>query len=429
MSRGALIRACNKALSIRNTGTQCNESMGPTAMLIAVPPGTSWTDDDLEDFTAYLLGKINSTKADRFYPFFGPEVPIRKITNGKEADVIATMDDGTQIFIRYGVLNRSFSTTEGGICFAQALQSLNKSGYDILEIDNAYQVLQRKNEDGTWSALKTTFMYSPSPDLPDFKNPWYVNFQVSIKPEEYLGHGVILQGDSSIVELQGLIDSEVYKNGAVTNSGATAATGGYTIVKGATNDTIDVKVSGVSISGGPVTQTVSESTDTLLAVKVKNAINAATSTNGGYTASNTAGALTITAPAGLGASINTVQATATLTGTITTTTPVAFTGGVTGTAVLKVGVRTECAQTDLVAKLGTKLVNTTLMKVFNSAGAPVTVSAATVVAGAGGAASTAYLTIPYLNGTYTADIDEVPALFAADIDGFESISPATIVVS
>lgn len=419
---GALIKACNKALTIRNTGTQCNESMGPTAMLIAVPPGTKWTNEDLKDFTTYLLGKIHSSKADRFYPMFGPSVPIRKINNGKEADVIATMDDGAQIFIRYGVLNRTFATTEGGICFAQALLSLNKAGYDILEIDNAYQVLQRKNDDGTWSALQTTFMYSPSPDLADFKNPAFTNFAVSIKPEEYLGHGVILQGDSSIVDIIGLIDTKVYQNGAVTNAGSTRSQGGYTIVKGATGDTIDVKVNGVSISGGPVLQTAGESTDTLLATKVAAAITAAVAANGGYTATFAAGVLTISAPANLGASINAVQATAVLTGTITTTTPVPFAGGVTGTAILKVGVQTECAETDLIAKFGTTLVSTANMNVRNSAGALVTVSLAAVSNGVGN------LTIPYLKDTYTVDLAAPAILQAANIEGYESIDPAVIVI-
>lgn len=204
----ALVSACNKALTIKNTGSECNESMGPTAMLFAVPPGATWQNSDLTDFTSFVLGKIHAPKAQRWYPLFGPGVPIRKITNNKEADVIFTADDGTQIFIRYGVLNRTFSTTEGGLCFAQALQSLNKSGYSFVEVDNASQVLNRKNTDGSFAALKTTFVYSPSLDLADFKNPAMLNFAISIKPEEYIGNGVISQmDDSSLLDLVGLIDA------------------------------------------------------------------------------------------------------------------------------------------------------------------------------------------------------------------------------
>jgi hypothetical protein len=215
---GALIKACNKSASIANTGSECNDSMGPTSMMYAVPKGLKWTATDLLTFGTYLETHIHADKTTRIYPLFGPSVPIRKITTSKEADVIPVMDDGTPIFVRYGSLTRAFSTTEGGICFAQALQSLNKSGYSILEVDNANQILMRQNDDGTYSALGTTFMYSPSPDLADLKNPGFTNFQVSYRPEEYVGHGVIFQGDSSISDLIGLYDTDVIDAGASTTT-------------------------------------------------------------------------------------------------------------------------------------------------------------------------------------------------------------------
>jgi len=206
---GALVKACNKSASIKNTGSECNDSMGPTAMMYAVPKNLKWTATDMLDFATYLETKIHADKTTRIYPLFGPSVPIRKITTSKEADVIPVMDDGTPIFVRYGSLTRAFSTTEGGLCFAQALQTLNKSGYSILEVDNANQILMRQNDDGTYSALGTTFMYSPSPDLADLKNPGFTNFQISYRPEEYVGFGVIFQGDSSISDLIGLYDTDV----------------------------------------------------------------------------------------------------------------------------------------------------------------------------------------------------------------------------
>lgn len=163
----------------------------------------------MNDFAGYLTTQAHAAKAQRVYPMFGPGVPIRKITLSKESDVIAKQDDGTDIFIRYGVLSRSFATTDGGICFAEALQSLNKSGYSIIEIDNANQVLMRKNSDGTFSGLQCTFMYSPSPDLADFKTPGYTNFMIEFLPQEYVGFAEIFTGDSSLQELVGLIDSQV----------------------------------------------------------------------------------------------------------------------------------------------------------------------------------------------------------------------------
>lgn len=214
----ALIKACNKALSIKNTGSECNESMGPTSMLIAVPKALKWTATDMLNFGAYLTTQIHAAKALRVYPMFGPEIPIRKIATSKEADVIPVMEDGTPIFVRYGSLTRAFATTEGGLCFAEALQTLNKSGYSILEVDNANQILMRNNGDGTFSALHTTFMYSPSPDLADLKNPGFVNFQVSYRPEEYVQFGEIFQGDSSIADFIGLYDTQVTPDAAASST-------------------------------------------------------------------------------------------------------------------------------------------------------------------------------------------------------------------
>lgn len=206
---GALIKACQKSGSIKNTGSECHESMGPTTMLFAVPPGATWTKTEMADFKAYLKTQIHATKAARIYPLFGPSVPIRKITLSKESDVIPVMDDGTPIFVRYGSLTKAYATTEGGICYAEALMSLNKSGYSIIELDNADQLLFRDNGDDTFSALKTTFMYSPSPDVADFKNPAYTNFQISYRPEEYVKFGTIYQDDSGVSDLVGLLDAAV----------------------------------------------------------------------------------------------------------------------------------------------------------------------------------------------------------------------------
>lgn len=215
---GALIKACQKSGSIKNTGSECHESMGPTTMLFAVPPGATWTATEMADFKAYLKTQIHATKAARVYPLFGPSVPIRKITLSKESDVIPVMDDGTPIFVRYGSLTKAYATTEGGICYAEALMSLNKSGYSIIELDNADQLLFRDNGNGTFSALKTTFMYSPSPDVADFKNPAYTNFQISYRPEEYVKFGTIYQDDSGISDLVGLLDA------AVTDATASSTT-------------------------------------------------------------------------------------------------------------------------------------------------------------------------------------------------------------
>lgn len=419
----ALIKACKKSVTIKNTGTECNESMGPAQMLFAVPPGLKWTATDMEDFTAFLTNQIHAPLGARIYPMFGPSVPIRKITLSKESDVIPVQDDGTPIFVRYGTITRAFGTTEGGICFAQALQSLNKSGYSILEMDNANQMLMRDNGDGTFSALKTTFMYSPSPDFPDFKNPGYTNFQITYTPEEFVQFGTIYQGDTSMSALIGLFDAKVYQNGANVTSGATRATATDTIVIGSTGDTVDIKVGGVSLAGAPVTQTGTETTATLLAAKIAAAITANAANNGGYTAVNAAGILTISAAASKGATANGLTLTATITGTITATPGGAFASGVTGTVVLSFGIKTDCADTDLIADFGTTLVAAANLVITNSAGNTVTPSLVAITGGVGKA------TIPYLSDTYSINTVSAAALFAIDIEGYEIVQPALIAVA
>ena len=204
---GAIVKACNAADTVRNTGKQCDTSMVATAMLIAIHRSVKFDDQDLEDPVAWLEGLIHERKA---FPLFGQQAPIRTITNNSEADVLVTLDDGTQIFLRYGVYNRIFETTSGGLCYAQALQGLNRSGYSIIEIDQQGQMLARKNNDGTYSGLLIDFMYAPSPVLADFSNTPYKNrFQISYTPIELVNNGIIFSGATQLLSMTGLIDVEV----------------------------------------------------------------------------------------------------------------------------------------------------------------------------------------------------------------------------
>lgn len=113
--------------------------------------------------------------------------------------------------------------------------------------------------------------------------------------------------------------------GAYTNI---AATGTATITAiGSDGDTIIVLAGAINLSG-TVSKTSSETTATLLAVKVKNAINTGTGSHG-YSATNSGAVITITAPIADGASSNVVNINVTATGGITTTT-VSFSGGAYG---------------------------------------------------------------------------------------------------
>lgn len=212
----AIIKACNITNTPKNTGKQCDTAMVATAMLIAVQSGLEFDDSDLEDPVEWLNLLIHQKKA---FPLFGQKAPIREITNNKEADVIVTLDDGLQVFLRYGIYNRMFATTSGGLCYAEALASLLNSGYDILEIDQQGQMLARDNKNAahSYSPLITDFMYSPSPTLADFKNTPYKNhFQYSFSPVELVNNGIIFKGAQALLSMMGLIDASIIDDGAST---------------------------------------------------------------------------------------------------------------------------------------------------------------------------------------------------------------------
>lgn len=211
----AMKRACNVSDSIRNTGVDCSVNMAAIVGVILVHPSFTFDDDDLADPVAFFTDALHATSPNRAFPIFGLQAPVQKLGNNKEADVTATLDDGTVVPIRYGMVNKLFSTTAGGLCLAKALQSFNRSGYAVLQIDTFGRMLAGKAADGGYRGLYTTNVWSPSPDEADFKNPQFTNFQISYSPQEYV-NGVILDGGDQLLALMGLIDGEIF--------GATATT-------------------------------------------------------------------------------------------------------------------------------------------------------------------------------------------------------------
>ncbi len=216
---GAVIKACLVGNQLHNTGKECDVSMNAAAMFIAVPPSTVIEQADLDDIGAWATTMIHASKATRIYPFFGNLAPINTVSNENEGDVMVTLDDGTKVFLRYGVYNRTFETISGGLCYAKQLQGLNKSGYRIIEIDQTGQGVLHKNEDGTWAGIISSFMYSPSPILADFKNTPYKNrFMYSMKPEELVNFGEIFSGFDELLDMMGLIDARITQAAAATTT-------------------------------------------------------------------------------------------------------------------------------------------------------------------------------------------------------------------
>lgn len=218
-----LVKACVVSQSLQNTGVDCNIMMAATSMIVAVPPTFTFNKSDVDTdakVVTWFKTAIHAPKATRIYPIFGRQAPIRFITNEKEADVVATLDDGLRVFIRYGFLNRTFATTSGGLCYAANLQSFVQCGYSVLEIDILGRMLAANNIGGTsdYRGVICDFMYSPSPDLADFRNPAKTNFQVSYSPTEYVGNGVLLDGAKSIMSFSGLKDVQFVLVSATTTT-------------------------------------------------------------------------------------------------------------------------------------------------------------------------------------------------------------------
>lgn len=376
----ALTKACIVGNSVKNTGKECDIAMGPTAMIIAVPASTVLTEDDLLDIVAWARPLMHADKQSRIYPLFGSIAPINVITNDAESDVEVTLDDGTKVPVRLGVYSRTFETIAGGLCYASALLSFIGSGYRIIEIDQAGKTLVRRNDTlpKTWGGIITSYMGGKSPTLATLKDVFRNRFGYSFTPQEMVNNGEIFEGGGPLLGLMGLIDSEITNEGAATfTTPAVGATRTQTLTGvGADNDTYNA-----GYGSGAVIKTAAESNVTLLAVKVKNAINAATGTNGGYTATNLAGVITITAPSSLGASLNTIDAAPVIVGTITGT-HTAFTGGVTGVGVLRIGVQTHCAESDLVDLIGADLADVDNFIVSDNADSSViTMASASIVSG------------------------------------------------
>jgi hypothetical protein len=418
----ALINPCNLSIATVNTGSDCDAAMKATAMVIMVPKNAVWTDADLLDFMGFLKTKFHAAPASRFLPIFGSSAPIRSMNESNESDIIETMEDGSQQFIRYGMFNRTFMTDKGGLCLAKSLMQLGNN-YAFIDVDITGQVAKMKNADGTYSGFPLNLAYAPIPTLANLKTSYKNNFLMSFSPLNYIKKGKIFASSGEdILSLRGLFDVVVYSAAPSTNSGATKAIATDTITAiGADNDTINVTVNGVSISGGTVVKTAAESTVTLLANKIVAAINANTATNGGYTATNAVGAITISGPFGLGNTLNAILPVNTIVGTIAAT-PAAFAGGVTGSAVLKVGVKTDCAETDLVGLYGALLV--TAANFLITKGGVAVVATVALVSGQ------AHLTIPYINGTYKVALAAPSVLKAASIEGYDGSNfPATIVLT
>lgn len=208
----AVVRICKSSNYVKNTGTDSELLPLAPAMFFVVPKTFSFTLEDLGENNADLLDffqtAMHADRPNRIFPLFGNQVPIRNNTNTKGSDVTVTLDDGTPIFVQYGATSMLLATTDGGLCFQKILQSYNNVKMRVIMIDIQGNMLARDNKDGTYGGLIPASLFSPAPDLADFKNPGKSNFQISFNPIEYVNNAVMLGDASSLLDEIGLIDLE-----------------------------------------------------------------------------------------------------------------------------------------------------------------------------------------------------------------------------
>jgi hypothetical protein len=208
-----LTNACDLSLSPSNTGVECSSAMAATAMLFMVPRNDRFTLSDINTaggFTAYAAGRISDIPSKRWFPLFGSYAPVRSISDSNETDVIETLDDGSMAFIRYGMYNRTYLATDGGLCLAQHMMSF-RGGYSFIEVDIQGKVLFYQPADGQLGGVPTNLAYAPAPEIANLKTTYKNKWMMSFSPANYIQHSEIFAGDNSedILSLTGLLDVTV----------------------------------------------------------------------------------------------------------------------------------------------------------------------------------------------------------------------------
>lgn len=215
-----LLKPCAVNAAPLNTGADCTVKMSSPAMIIMVPAAAKWqASDESGDFLAYINARIHDVPSKRWFPLFGNAFPIRTINDGKESDVTVTYDDGSISFIRNGTITRTFLTNKGGLALAQAFLSFNRlGGYAFIEVDKFNNVLRKQNDDGSFSGVPINVAYAPTPEQATLKTEFQAAFTLNYTVDNYIKKGVISYSDENLLDLVGLVNTEVFDAGSSTTT-------------------------------------------------------------------------------------------------------------------------------------------------------------------------------------------------------------------
>ena len=208
---------CQVDENIVNTGTECNEAMGPTALILLGDTGIEYTPEQVEGSMLDVLETaIHAAGKARVYPLFGNNAPIRDIQNTNGDNVLEEMPDGSTAFVRSGKFTRLFLTKEGGDCLSKILYQMNGSTVGFVEVDANNKVKMRKLANGNYSFIPVNMIDAPLPSLASFTEVYKNAFRMNFDPKYYIKEAVTFVSTEDLTGLSGLVSAGVFAGTAIS---------------------------------------------------------------------------------------------------------------------------------------------------------------------------------------------------------------------
>ena len=208
---------CQLDENIVNTGTECNEAMGPTALILLGDTGIEYTPEQVEGSMLDVLETaIHAAGKARVYPLFGNNAPIRDIQNTNGDNVLEEMPDGSTAFVRSGKFTRLFLTKEGGDCLSKILYQMNGSTLGFVEVDANNKVKMRKLANGNYSFIPVNMIDAPLPSLASFTEVYKNAFRMNFDPKYYIKEAVTFVSTEDLTGLSGLVSAGVFAGTAIS---------------------------------------------------------------------------------------------------------------------------------------------------------------------------------------------------------------------
>lgn len=197
--------------NVVNTGTECNDAMGPTALILLGDTSIEFTPAQVAgDMLATLETAIHAAGKARVYPLFGNNVPIRDIQNTGGDNILEEMPDGSSAFVRSGKYTRLFLTKEGGDCFAKILYAMNGASLGFIEVDASNKVKLRKLANGNYGFIPVNMIDAPLPTLSSFTEVFKNAFRMNFDPKFYIKEAVTFVSTEDLTGLMGLINAGIF---------------------------------------------------------------------------------------------------------------------------------------------------------------------------------------------------------------------------